>query len=238
MSSSGRYLLVLERAAAQAGEAGAGAENSSPMAGSSQAAGAGADAGAEAEAEAGAGAGAEPGAGAGSSPEASQKKADSLLLYDLAKRFARTRLGDAPALAANPQRGASRGPVGGGGRNPERKGAGRAKAGSTMGAPGLNLHPRMRGRNSMVMVKPGRASMVLQKHRQATVFARRGASTTALDFEEVQPVIPCPQEPEIRQPSSTSSLLKGAAARQKRMDIRQGELTAKFLYDSAVKPCL
>ena len=70
------------------------------------------------------------------------------------------------------------------------------------------------------------------------MFARRGASTTALDFEEVQPAIPCPQEPEIRQPSSTSSLLKGAAARQKRMDIRQGELTAKFLYDSAVKPCL
>ena len=102
---------------------------------------------------------------------------------------------------------------------------------------GLNLNPRMRGRNSTVVVKPARASMV-HKHRQATVFARRGASTTALDFEEVEYAIPCPREPEIRQPSSTSSLLKGAAARKKRMDIRQEELTAKFLNDSAVKPCL
>ncbi len=232
MSSSGRYLLVLERAAAQAGEAGAGERavtpaSSSPTAGSSQAEAAGAEAKAGPEVE--------PGAGARSFPETSLK-ADSLLLYDLAKRFARTRLGDAPASAANPQRGASRGPGASGGRNPERKGANRAKAGSTMA--GLNLHPRMRGRNSMVVVKPARASMVLHKHRQATVFARRGASTTALDFEEVLPAIPCPQEPEIRQPSSTSSLLKGAAARQKRMDIRQEELTAKFLYDSAVKPCL
>ena len=213
MSSSGRYLLVLERAAVPAGEAGAGAASSPPS-----------TAPPHTEAR-------EAGAGAGSSPAAT-RKADSLLVYDLAKRFARTRLMDAPA-----SRGESGGAGAGGARNPERKikGGNRTKAGSTMA--GLNLNPRMRGHNSTVVVKPARASMV-HKHRQATVFARRGASTTALDFEEVEYAIPCPREPEIRQPSSTSSLLKGAAARQKRMDIRQEELTAKFLYDSAVKPCL
>ena len=74
MSSSGRYLLVLERAVVPAGVVGAGAASSPPSTAPPQT-----------EAR-------EAGAGAGSSPAATQK-ADSLVVCDLAKRFARTRRG-------------------------------------------------------------------------------------------------------------------------------------------------
>ena len=248
MANKGRYLVVLERDGQQKEkprEGGSPSPSLSPSASATTPDGGAA--GAPGAQEAGAPSSSEAASTGAGGTSASDRRGECLLVYDLSKRFARAQLGDAGSAGMAAASGNSQQHGLSMGRNTtairdfaaDRKAAvGRsAKSKSTvMGGPSIN--PRMRGRNSMVVHKPARASMVMHKHRQATVFARRGASTTALDFEDVLPAIPFPTEPSISLPSSTSSLLKGAAAREKRMDIRQEELTAKFLYDSAVKPCL
>ena len=253
MANKKRYLVVLERDAQQKEKTREGGSPSPSLSSPASATASDGAAGAPGVEEAGAPSSEEAastGTGVTSASDTaltSVSRGDCLLVYDLSKRFAReqlesSRTGLAAASGkAQQTHGLSMG------RNStairdfaaDRKAmVGRStKQKSTMVVGGASVHPRVRGRNSMVVHKPARASMIMQKHRQATVFARRGASTTALDFEDVMPAIPFPREPAISLPSSTSSLLKGAAARQKRMDIRQEELTSKFLYDSAVKPC-
>ena len=254
MANKKRYLVVLERDAQQKDKTREGGSPSPSLSSPASVTASDGAAGASGVEEAGAPSSdeaASTGAGVTSASDTaltSVRRGDCLLVYDLSKRFTRAQLGESSRAGSAAASGKSQQKPGlSMGRNStairdfaaDRKAAvGRsAKSKSTMMVGGASINPRVRGRNSMVVHKPARASMVMQKHRQATVFARRGASTTALDFEDVMPAIPFPREPAISLPSSTSSLLKGAAARQKRMDIRQEELTAKFLYDSAVKPC-